>query len=222
MTQQHTDHYSHLPRHYVAVDCIIFAVSDDRLKVLLVRRNFEPEKGKWSLIGGFVDEGESVEQAARRVLHTLTGLENVFIRQVGAFGRVDRDPGARVISVAYFALLNLPDVNNEVVSSHKAQWVDVDTLPTLGFDHREMIEKALLTLRRKIMYSPMVFNLMPTMFTLTQMQHLVETVSGETLDKRNFRKRVTELPYVKETELIDKQTSKRGARLYTYTGSREE
>lgn len=219
MTAEASTFYNHLSKFYVAVDCIIFAVDGDKLKVLMVRRDFEPEKGKWSLIGGFVDDGESVDDAARRVLYDLTGLENVFIRQVGAFGEVDRDPGARVVSVAYFALLNLSDVDNDVVASHQAEWVEVDNLPDLGFDHRKMIESGLDVMRRKILTGSLAFNMLPELFTLTRLQNLVETVTSRKLDKRNFRKRISEIESIVPTEMIDKSSSKRGARLYRYIGS---
>ena len=210
------NHYSHLSKFYVAVDCIIFAVISGKLHVLLVKRNFEPEMGKWSLIGGFVNDDESVDVAAKRVLGELTGLDNVFIRQLGAFGEIDRDPGARVISVAYFALLNLADVDQEAVSQHNATWVAVDALPPLGFDHQEMIDRALDVMRRKILTGSFAFNLLPEFFTLTQLQTLVESVTGKELDKRNFRKSISDNPYIELTGLIDKSTSKRGARLYRY------
>lgn len=211
-----TNHYAHLSRFHVAVDCIIFAVIRGKLHLLLVKRNFEPEKGKWSLIGGFVNEEESVDHAAKRVLSELTGLDNVFIRQLGAFGEPHRDPGARVVSVAYFALLNLADVDQEAVSQHNAMWVPVDDLPPLGFDHKEMIDRALDVMRRKIMAGSFAFNLLPEFFTLTQLQSLVESVTGKELDKRNFRKSISDNPYIEPTDLIDKSTSKRGARLYRY------
>lgn len=210
------NHYSHLSKFYVAVDCIIFAVIQGKLHVLLVKRNFEPEMGKWSLIGGFVNDDESVDVAAKRVLSELTGLDNVFIRQLGAFGEINRDPGARVISVAYFALLNLADVDQEAVSQHNATWVAVDALPSLGFDHQEMIDRALDVMRRKILTGSFAFNLLPEYFTLTQLQTLVESVTGKELDKRNFRKSISDNPYIELTGLIDKSTSKRGARLYRY------
>ncbi len=213
-TQNHA--YSSVPKFHVGVDCIIFAVNHDRLNVLLVKRDFEPEKGKWSLIGGFVGNNESVDEAAQRVLRDLTGLDNVFIRQIGAFGEIDRDPGARVISVAYFALLNMQDVDMGEVNAHKAVWVDVDDLPELGFDHPLMIRQALSVMRRKILADALAFNLLPEFFTLTQLQTLVETVTGKELDKRNFRKRIAEIPGVEQTDLIDKESSKRGARLYHY------
>jgi len=208
--------YSSFPRFHVGVDCIIFAVNNDRLSVLLVKRDFEPEKGKWSLIGGFVNDNESVDEAAKRVLRELTGIDNVFIRQIGAFGEIDRDPGARVVSVAYFALLNLQEVDEKVVNEYKAEWVDVNDLPQLGFDHPKMIEQALSVMRRKILTDALAFNLLPEYFTLTQLQTLVETVTGKELDKRNFRKRIAEIPGVEQTDLIDKESSRRGARMYRY------
>lgn len=208
--------YSSFPRFHVGVDCIIFAVNNDRLSVLLVKRDFEPEKGKWSLIGGFVNDNESVDEAAKRVLRELTGLDDVFIRQIGAFGEIERDPGARVVSVAYFALLNLKDVDPRVVSEYGAEWVDVNDLPQLGFDHPKMIQQALSVMRRKILSDSLAFNLLPECFTLTQLQTLVETVTGKDLDKRNFRKRITEIPGVEKTDLIDKESSKRGARMYRF------
>lgn len=208
--------YSSFPRFHVGVDCIIFAVNNDRLSVLLVKRDFEPEKGKWSLIGGFVNDNESVDEAAKRVLRELTGIDNVFIRQIGTFGEIDRDPGARVVSVAYFALLNLKEVDEKVVNEYKAEWVDVNDLPQLGFDHPKMIEQALSVMRRKILTDALAFNLLPEYFTLTQLQTLVETVTGKELDKRNFRKRIAEIPGVEQTDLIDKESSRRGARMYRY------
>lgn len=210
--------YSGVPRFHVGVDCIIFTVIGDKLNILLVRRDFEPEKGKWSLIGGFVGENESVDQAAKRVLFELTGISNAFIRQVGAFGDVNRDPGARVISVAYFALLSYADINHEEVRNLKGEWVDVNNLPALGFDHPKMIRLAMDKMRRKILSDYLVFNLLPELFTLTQLQNLVEKVIGKPLDKRNFRKRITENPEIVATEYIDKESSRRGARLYRFIG----
>ena len=159
-----------------------------------------------------------MDQAARRVLAELTGLDDVFIRQLGAFGEVDRDPGARVVSVAYFALLKLDEADQDMIRSHHAQWVDIDEIPPLGFDHSEMIGKALEVMRRKILSGSLAFNLLPELFTLTQLQNLVEVVTDRKLDKRNFRKRITDNPEIEPTDLIDKETSKRGARLYRYTG----
>lgn len=218
MANTPSTYYSHLSPLYVGVDCIIFTVDAGVLKVLLVRRDFEPEKGKWSLIGGFVHPDESVDGAARRVLNQLTGLRNVFIRQLGAFGEVDRDPGARVVSVAYFSLLNLKDVEPDVVEAHNAVWTDISHLPPLGFDHEIMISKALEVMKKNILSGSFAFNMLPPLFTLTQLQMLVETVGGCKLDKRNFRKRISENPLIEATGIIDKESSRRGAMLYHYIG----
>ena len=208
-------HYIDIPRFHVAVDCMIFSVIGGKLHILLVERDFEPEKGKWSLIGGFVKENESVDDAAKRVLGELTGITNAFIRQIGAFGEVKRDPGARVISVAFFALLDIEQIDT-LKGQGKVEWVDVENLPQLGFDHPLMIEKALDVMREKILREALAFNLLPELFTLTQLQVLVESVMGRKLDKRNFRKRVLELPGLCATDMIDKHTSKRGAKLFRY------
>ena len=206
-----TAYYEQFSRFFVAVDCIGFGVKDGRLSLLLTRRAFEPEMGRWSLMGGFVGPDESVDQAAARVLAELTGLAHVHMHQVGAFGAIDRDPGERVVSVAYYALLNASDVDPELLESHGARWVDLEKLPPLAFDHPQMISRALHSLRRNIVERPLAFSLLPELFTLTQLQGLYELVLGELVDKR-----ITRNACLEPTELIDKTGSKRGARLYRY------
>jgi len=200
----------------VSVDCIIFGLNGNKLSILLTRRRFEPEKGKWSLMGGFVQPGESIDAAATRVLEELTGLSHEYMEQVGAFGDPDRDPGGRVISVAYYALINFDDHDRLRVMEHDACWIPLDEAPELGFDHALMINKALRLMRSKFSHEPIGFNLLPKLFTLTQLQQLYETVLGETLDKRNFRKRIADTPCVEKTGQIDKSGSRRGAALYTF------
>jgi len=211
--------YSENPRFYIAVDCIIFGLVEGRLCLLLTKRDFEPEKGKWSVMGGFVQEGESVDDAGRRVLLQLTGLENVYMEQVHAFGAVDRDPGERVVSVAYYALLGPSEYDPGLLARHNACWVRLDELPPLGFDHPEMVRRALALIRRKFSTEPIGFNLLPELFTLSQLQTLYETILGEPIDKRNFRKRIAETGCVEKTDLIDKTGSRRGASLYRFNDS---
>lgn len=211
-------YYESHPRFFVSVDCIIFGLKAGRLSVLLTRRAFEPERGKWSLMGGFVEEDESVDASARRVVSQLTGLDNVYMHQVGAFGRVDRDPGERVVSVAYFVLIDTNDVDETKLRAHGAYWRDLDDLPELGFDHPEMIHESREYLRQLIQVEPLVFKLLPELFTLTQVQSLYELILGATVDKRNFRKHILETGYIEQTEMIDKSTSRRGARLYRFAG----
>jgi ADP-ribose pyrophosphatase YjhB (NUDIX family) len=208
------NYYREHPKFYVGIDCIIFGFNRGKLNLLLLKRNFEPSKGQWSLMGGFVRQDESTDAAAKRVLRELTGLDNVYMEQVGAFGRVGRDPGERVISVAYYALINIDEHDRELVQSHNACWVEIDGLPALIFDHREMVDKARDMMKQKAGVKPIGFNLLPELFTLTQLQALYEAIFGETMDKRNFRKRVAEMEFVEKTGEIDKTGSKRGAFMY--------
>lgn len=212
-----TDYYSRHDRLYVAVDCIIFGLKDGQLSLLLAKRRFEPEKGKWSLMGGFVGAEESVDEAAQRVLTDLTGLHDVYMEQVGAFGAVNRDPGERVVSVAYYALVNLEKLGNQGTPGPGALWISLRELPALCFDHREMIDKAREAMRRKFSSNPVAFELLPELFTITQLQNLYETILGEPIDKRNFRKRVGEIKSIEPTGQIDKTGSRRGAMLYRFS-----
>ena len=211
-----TTYYNINPRFYVSVDCIIFGFDKGSLKLLLLKRNFEPAKGSWSLMGGFVQDGESVDDAAKRVLAELTGLENVYREQVGTFGEVDRDPGERVISVAYYALININEYDRNLVQQHNAHWAEINEIPPLVFDHPQMVKQARIMLQKKASSEPIGFNLLPSLFTLFQLQSLYEAIYGEPLDKRNFRKRVADLNYIEKTDKIDKTGSKRGAALYKF------
>lgn len=211
-----TTYYSVNPKFYVAVDCIIFGFSEGELHLLLLKRNFEPAMGQWSLMGGFVQPDESVDNAAKRVLAELTGLENVYMEQVKAFGEIDRDPGERVISVAYYALININEYDKELVQQHNAFWVNINELPELVFDHPQMVEQARKLMQQKASTEPIGFNLLPKLFTLSQLQSLYEAIYGEPIDKRNFRKRIAEMDYIEKTDKIDKMGSKRGAALYKF------
>ncbi len=209
-------YYSINPKFYVAVDCIIFGFSEKDLNLLLLKRTFEPAKGEWSLMGGFVQENESVDDAAKRVLAELTGLENVYMAQVGAFGSIHRDTGERVISVAYYALLNINEYDRNLVQQHNAFWVNIHELPSLIFDHQAMVEQARAQMQQKASIEPIGFNLLPKLFTLSQLQSLYEAIYDEPIDKRNFRKRIADMDCIEKTDKIDKTGSKRGAALYQF------
>ncbi len=211
-----SNYYSHHPKFYIAVDCIIFGFSQGKLNLLLLKRNFQPAMGEWSLMGGFVQQNESTNEAAKRVLAELTGLQNVYMEQVGAFGETDRDPGERVISVAYYALINVDEYDRELVQQHNAYWADINELPDLCFDHPLMVGKARQLLQQKATREPIGFNLLPKRLTLPQLQALYEAIHGEPIDKRNFRKRVAEMDFIEKTDEIDKSGSKRGAYLYKF------
>ena len=204
-----TTYYSKNPKFYVSVDCIIFGFNEGELNLLLLKRNFQPAMGEWSLMGGFVQEDESVDDAAKRVLHELTGLDNVYMEQVGSFGAIGRDPGERVVSIAYYSLININEYDKELVQKHNAFWVNINELPELIFDHPQMVAQARKLMQQKASTEPIGFNLLPKLFTLSQLQSLYEAIYGEAMDKRNFRKRIAEL------DCIEKDGQNRQNRLQT-------
>ena len=211
-----TTFYGEHSKVWVSVDCIIFGFDEGKLRILIGKRQMDPGRGEWSLYGGFVRSDESLDDAANRVLYDLTGLRNLYMRQVGAFGSVDRDPGERVISIAYYALINVNDYEDRLRKEHGVEWANIDDIPQLYSDHNEMVRKALKLMRQKTKSEPIGFRLLPSLFTLTQLQRLYEAIHGEELDKRNFRKRIKEMDFIEKTELIDKKGSKRGASLYRF------
>ncbi len=211
-----TEFYSGEAKILVSVDCIILGFEDNKLKLLIGKRVVEPYAGSWSLYGGFVRQNESLSEAAQRVLYKYTGIHHLYMQQVGTFGAVNRDPGDRVISVAYMALINVADYDNALLEKYGLQWVELDKLPELYGDHPQMIALALSQIRKQINTEPLSFQLLPDLFTLTQLQHVYEAVLGEDIDKRNFRKRIKQIDFIEKTELIDKATSKRGAALYRF------
>ncbi len=211
-----TEYYKEHSKMFVSVDCIIFGFESNRLKILLGKRKMDPGRGELSLYGGFVEENESLDEAANRTLKSLTGLDNLYMKQVGAFGAVNRDPGERVISVAYCALINVKDYDKTLQEEHELEWFDVEKLPQLYSDHNDMVKNAILLLRRRISTEPLSFNLLPELFTLTQLQHVYEAILGEEIDKRNFRKKIKTIDFIEKTDKIDKLTSKRGAALYCF------
>ena len=211
-----TSFYNENNKMLVAVDCIIFGFEENKLKLLVGKRQLNPGRGEWSLSGGFVAPDEDLDEAANRVLFELTGLKNLYMKQVGTFGAVRRDPGERVISVAYCALINVKDYDPILQQEHQVQWVNLIDMPRLYSDHNEMVSRALALLRRHLSTEPLSFNLLPNLFTLTQLQHVYEAILGEEIDKRNFRKRIKSIDFIEKTEYIDKVTSKRGAVLYHF------
>jgi ADP-ribose pyrophosphatase YjhB (NUDIX family) len=209
-------YYSEHSKVWLAVDVIIFGFEESRLKVLIGKRQMEPGLGEWSLYGGFVAEGEGIDECASNTLYRLTGLKKLYMQQVGAFGNVDRDPGERVVSIAYYALINVKDYDEKLRKKHEVEWVDINQLPPLYSDHNQMVRQALRLMQLKMRTEPIGFRLLPQLFTLTQLQRLYEAVSGQEIDKRNFRKRIKDMDFIEKTELIDKTGSKRGAYLYRF------
>lgn len=201
----------------LAVDCVVFGRDEESLKLLLIRRGLPPFKDTWALPGGFVRVDESVDQAARRELEEETGFRDVFLEQLYTFGEVERDPRERVVSVAYYALVNLVGHKPAAASdAAEADWFDLGKLPKLAFDHKEIVRVARERLKAKVRYQPIGFELLPEKFKLTALQRLYETVLETTLDKRNFRKKLADMDFVVATDELEQGVTHRRARLYRF------
>ena len=189
------------PRPSVTVDVVVFGYDGGPdLKLLLIQRGGEPFKGQWALPGGFVDMDEDLEASALRELEEETGVRDLFVEQLYTFGAPGRDPRGRVISVAYFALVNLTDHPAVAASdAEQAEWYPLHDLPELAFDHARIIDMATNRLRAKVRYQPIGFELLPEEFTLAELQALYETVLGvPEFNKRNFRTRIMKTGILEE------------------------
>ncbi|MEP7232477.1 MAG: NUDIX domain-containing protein [Ginsengibacter sp.] len=204
----------------IAVDCIIFGFDGKNLKALLVKRGFDPGVGKWSLMGGFVRKDESVEAAAFRVLEVRTGLKDIYLEQLLVFGGIDRDPGGRVVSVAYFALIKIDDYSSDLMREHNAKWFNIKRIPPVIFDHKKMMVMAKEQLKQKVANHPIGFELLPEKFTLPQLQNLYEAIYETTFDKRNFSRKILSLHILKKLDEKEKLFSKKGAFYYTFDNSK--
>jgi ADP-ribose pyrophosphatase YjhB (NUDIX family) len=198
------------------VDCIIFGFDYRQLKLLLIKRNFQPQKGKWSLVGGFLNAEETLDQSALRILNTLTGLNDIYLEQLYTYGEIKRDPGERVLSTAYYALINAEDYHLPINRESTAKWFPIEKIPSLIFDHNIMVDKAMRRLRRKSLSQPIGFELLPEKFTIPQMQKLYEAIHQRDLDKRNFRKKILSMGLLKKLEEKQKSGSRKGAYFYRF------
>src|SRR5512140_3354922 len=209
------------PRAALTVDCVVFGYDEGELKVLLIERGLEPFKGRWALPGGFVRVDETVDDAARRELSEETGLTRVYLEQLYTFGALGRDPRERVVSVAYYALVNLADHRVKAATdAREAAWFVVHDVPRLAFDHEEIVNVALERLRGKVRYRPLGFELLPPKFTLSMLQRLYEKILERELDKRNFRKKVLSMGLLEELDEVEQDVAHRAARLYRFDRKR--
>jgi ADP-ribose pyrophosphatase YjhB (NUDIX family) len=214
--------YNKQTRLLAAVDCIIFGFDGTELKLLLIKRSFDPEKGKWSLMGGFVQPDENCLQAANRVLTQLTGLTGVFMEQLRSFSNPGRDPKERTISIAYFALIDIHKYEKQISDQYHPEWFELNQIPPLIFDHNEMVDLAIKRLRYKAAIHPILFELLPEKFTIPQLQILYEAVYGTEFDKRNFSRKILSTGLLVKQKDKDKESSKKGAFYYKLHKSKYE
>ncbi|PHN08376.1 NUDIX hydrolase [Flavilitoribacter nigricans] len=201
---------------WLAVDCIVFGFDEEGLKVLLIRRDFEPELGQLSLMGGFVQASEDIDTAAHRVVEKLTGISDIYLEQLQSFGQTDRDPAGRVVSIAYFALINIQDYNTDLGKTHNATWYPAQNVPRLIFDHNQMVEMAKKRLRYKASTKPIGFALLPNKFTIPQLQKLYTAIFETQLDSGNFSRRIHSLGILKRLNEKQRGHSKKGAFYYIF------
>ncbi len=200
----------------LAVDCIIFGFNEEDLELLCIKRNFEPCLDQWSLMGGFMERGETLDDAAKRVLTELTGLENIYMEQLSVFSEIDRDPVERTISVPYFALIKIKDFEDKLIDKYSAHWFPIHDLPDLIFDHRSMVESALKRLKLRATSKPIGFELLPEKFTMLKLQKLYEAIFDKPIDKRNFITKVKSMGILKKLSEKESFTSKKGSYLYKF------
>ena len=210
---QDMDFYKNEPKTLLAVDCVILGFNGESLEILLVKRGIAPERNKWSLMGGFVQEDESPEKAASRVLQKLTGLTNVYMENCGIFGEPGREKH-RVVSITYFALIDISQYRHILSDDYEAQWYPLHDHPKLIFDHEDMIASAKHTLRTKAALYPILFELLPEKFTIPQIVSLYESVYNIQLDKRNFSRKLLASGLIIKLNEKDRGNSKKGAFFY--------
>jgi len=209
-------YYFEHPRFHVALDCIIFGFDEGELRLLIHKRRMEPARGQWSLFGGFLKEGESLDEGANRILHELTGLEKIYMEQLQTYGEINRDPAGRVISVAYYALIPAHRYSEINSKQYGATWVSLNNMPALIMDHEDMVDKGLRRLRRRASTQPIGFELLSREFTMPQLQAVYEAIFQAKLDKRNFRKKILSLDVLLKLDQKDMSNSRRGAYLYRF------
>ena len=211
-------HYKY-PHPAVATDCVIFGFDGINIKVLLIKRGIEPFKGQWAFPGGFVRIDESADEGARRELEEETGLKNAPMEQFYTFTEVNRDPRERVISIAYFALVRL----SEVVAgddASEAQWFSLDEMPSLAFDHERILRTAINRLKERICFEPIGFELLPEVFTMSELQNLYESILYVKFDRRNFYNKMLKLGILSEAEPRPANASRRTPSKYCFNRSK--
>jgi 8-oxo-dGTP diphosphatase len=201
----------------LSVDCIIFGFDEGELKVLLIKRKEEPSSGMWALPGGFVEPTESLDTAAKRVLQELTSIPDMFMEQLYTFGDVNRYPLGRVISVSYYALVKISDYKVQATAKiEDVSWHPLSEIKQLVFDHNIILNKALDTLKERVKFHPIGFELLPEKFTLTQLQNLYEVILGMQMDKRNFRKKLLGMDLIIKLEESQVGVAHRAARYFKF------
>lgn len=212
----HISEFDGIHKLALSVDCVILGYDEESLKVLLVECNTPPFVGKLSLLGELVNPDETLDEAAHRVLGIWTGQESLYLEEVRTFSNVDRHPLGRVITVAYYSLVEIDHFELSGMNKMNLKWVDVNSVGDLAFDHTEILNECLDSLQQRLREKPIGFNLLPEKFTLNQLQNLYEVVLGITLDKRNFRRKILSLDVLIDLGEMQQDVAHRPAKLYGF------
>jgi 8-oxo-dGTP diphosphatase len=201
----------------LSIDCLIFGFKNSELDVLLIKHAEGISKGRWALPGGWIRYNESIKDAANRLLTSLTGVSNIFLEQLGAFGEVDRYPGKRVITLAYYALINADNYSLSAgFTASDAKWFKVRKVPRLPYDHNKILKAGFDHLKFKVRHEPLGFNLLPEKFTLHELQKLYEAILGTELDKPNFRRKLLKMNLLVPCKEKQRDVSHRAANFYRF------
>ncbi|MCB0760029.1 MAG: NUDIX hydrolase [Flavobacteriales bacterium] len=211
---------AHLQKYFsfaFSIDCVVFGFDGNDLKVLLIERGEDPFNGYWALPGDLVAPDEDLEVSVNRVLKELTGLSNLYFEQVETFGEVDRHPLGRVLTTGYYTLVKISDYQlNPSSFASEARWFKVSDAVNLAFDHNKILDSCVSRLQKSVRTRPIGFELLPPSFTLTELQGLYEAILNIKLDIRNFRKKILQMHFLKETGNLQENVSHRPAKLYQF------
>lgn len=205
----------------LSVDCVIFGFDENKLKVLLIRSDLKKFQDKWSLLGDLVDPKEELDSAASRILKQRTGLDNVYMEQVKTFGRVDRHPAGRVVTVAYYSLINIQNHKLKILDN-ELHWHDVHDITEMAFDHKEILDASFEQLQRRVQEHPLAFSLLPKKFSLRELQNVYEAILNTKMDRRNFRKKFFAMDFLVDINEMEQEVPHRPGKLYNFNYSKYE
>lgn len=205
----------------LSVDCVIFGFDENKLKVLLIRSDLKKFQGKWSLLGDLVDPAEELNSAANRILKQRTGLDDVYLEQVKTFGCLDRHPAGRVVTVAYYSLINIQHHKLKILDN-ELHWHDVNDIADLAFDHKQILDTSYEQLQRRVQEHPLAFSLLPKKFSLRELQNVYESILDTKMDRRNFRKKFFAMDFLVDINEMEQEVPHRPGKLYNFNYNKYE
>lgn len=205
----------------LSVDCVIFGFDENKLKVLLIRSDLKKFQGLWSLLGDLVDPTEELDSAATRILKQRTGLDDVYLEQVKTFGCLDRHPAGRVVTVAYYSLINIQHHKLQILDN-ELHWHDVNDITELAFDHKKILDSSFEQLQRRVQEHPLAFSLLPKKFSLRELQNVYEAILDTKMDRRNFRKKFFAMDFLVDIDQMEQDVPHRPGRLYNFNYNKYE